>query len=79
MTDSKEPTHTAFALKRANKRQFISVEIGKGRQEANGAFHAYLDRLPIGGFSGYVQFVPIGKEPPEPQRPDNSGEEEEEI
>jgi hypothetical protein len=79
MTDSKAPTHTAFAMKRLSKTRFVWLEIGKGRLDSDGAYHGFLDRLPVCGFTGYVHFVPIGKEPPEPepQRPDQSGEEEE--
>jgi hypothetical protein len=79
MTDSKSPTHTAFAMKRINKNRSLWMEIGKGRLDSNGAFHGLLDRLPIGGFTGYVHFARIGTEPPgpEPQRPDDTGEEEE--
>lgn len=74
MTDSKEPTHAAFAMKRLSKTRFSWLEIGTGRLDDNGAFHGFLDRLPIGGFTGYVQFVPIGTQPPlpEPERPSHS-------
>jgi hypothetical protein len=46
--------------------------------DRNGVFHGFLDRLPIGGFSGYVHFAPIGEAPPdaEPQRPDEPEEED---
>lgn len=80
MADSKSPTHTAFALKRLGKSRAMWLEIGKGRIDENGVFHGFIDRTPIGGFTGYVYFAPIGTAPPEaePQRPDNSGEESEE-
>lgn len=79
MPDSKDPTHNAIAMKRLSKTRFISLEIGKGRQDSDGVFHAFIDRLPVGGFTGYVYFAPTGKEPPapEPQRPDDTGEDEE--
>jgi hypothetical protein len=78
MADSKSPTHVAFALKRISKSRAVWLEIGKGRVDANGGFHGFIDRTPIGGFSGYVYFAPIGSTPPEPepQRPDQPGEEE---
>jgi len=71
MADSKAPTHTAFALKREGRKYGRWLEIGSGRQESNGVFHGILDRLPVGGFSGYVYFAPVGTEPPppEPERP----------
>lgn len=67
----KAPTHTARALKRVGRRFTRWLEIGTGRQGEDGAFHAYLDRTPIGGWTGYVHFAPIGAEPPQlpPQRP----------
>ena len=79
MPDSKDPTHNAFAMKRLSKTRFKWLDIGKGRQDSDGTFHGFIDRLPVGGFSGYVYFAPIGKEPPapEPQRPDDTGEDEE--
>jgi hypothetical protein len=78
MDDNKARTHIAYALRRESRTRFSSLEIGKGRCDDDGTFHGYLDRLPIGGFTGYVQFVPVGKDPslPTPQRPDPSGEEE---
>jgi hypothetical protein len=75
MTDSKAPTHIAYALRRLSKTRSIWLEIGKGRLDTNGVFHGFLDRTVIGGFSGYVYFAPIGTEPPlpEPARPAQSG------
>ena len=54
-----------------NETRFIWLEIGKGRLDSDGAFHGFIDRLPVGGFSGYVYFGRIGTEPPapEPERP----------
>lgn len=71
MTDSKAPTHTAFALKREGKRYGRWLEIGTARQEENGVIHVFLDRTPIGGFNGYVFLAPKGAEPEfaEPERP----------
>lgn len=71
-TGSSEPTHTALAKKWLNKKQFVWLEIGTARlEEETGILHAHLDRLPIGGFTGYVYFSPHGAEPPrsEPKRP----------
>ena len=73
MVDGKNPTHTAFALRRYSKRHGTWLEIGTGRQDSNGAFHAVLDRLPVGGFNGYVYFAPIGAGPPEDLSPTRPG------
>ncbi|MEO7142479.1 MAG: hypothetical protein ABI165_03150 [Bryobacteraceae bacterium] len=71
MADSKTPRHTAFAMKRRSKTRFIWLEIGTGRLDSNGVFHGIRDRLPVGGFTGYVYYAPIGEKPPdaEPERP----------
>src|ERR1017187_10089618 len=71
MPDSKAPTHVAFAMKRLRKTRFIWLESGRGSLDSNGVFHGFLDRMPIGGFTGYVYFAPIGTQPPlpEPERP----------
>jgi hypothetical protein len=79
MADSKTPTHTAFAMKRLSKTRFVWLEIGNGRQDSNGAFHGFIDRMPVGGFTGYVYFAPVGETPPdpEPERPVQRADEEE--
>ena len=50
------------------------LEIGTGRDDKDGTVHVFLDRMPIGGFTGYVCLAPIGKTPPvtepHPERPD---------
>lgn len=78
MTDSKSPTHTAFALKREGKKYGRWLEIGTARQESTGVIHLFLDRTPIGGFNGYVYLAPIGAQPPqsEPERPGEPSEAE---
>jgi hypothetical protein len=78
MAENEAPTHIAFAKRYYTKRRFIWLEIGKGRLDKTGNFHGLLDRLPIGGLSGYTCFVRIGQEPPapEPERPDDSGEDQ---
>jgi hypothetical protein len=74
--DNKARTHVAYTKKWLTKKQFIWLEIGKGRLDPGGTFQSFLDRLPIGGFNGYVHFARIGVPPPdpEPQRPDDIGE-----
>jgi hypothetical protein len=70
-TEGKESTHTAYALKREGRRHGRWLEIGTGRQDADGVIHVFLDRTPLGGFNGYVYLAPIGSQPPisEPERP----------
>jgi hypothetical protein len=78
MAEDKTPTHIALAKKYYTKKLFTWLEIGKGRLDQNGVFHGMHDRLPVGGWSGYTCFVPIGQEPPEaePERPDDTGEDQ---
>ncbi len=70
MTDSEEPTHNAFILKREGRRYGKYLHSGTGRlDKATGVFKGFIDRLPIGGFTGYIYFAPIGQEPPDPEAP----------
>ena len=45
--------------------------------------HVFLDRTPLGGFSGHVYIAPVGVRPedpkPQPQRPAAPSEDEEEF
>jgi hypothetical protein len=82
MADDKSPTHVALVKKHyGNKKKlFTWLEIGKGRLNSNGSFDGLLDRMPIGGFTGYIHFARIGQQPPEPEpeRPDaDTGDDEE--
>lgn len=81
MTDSKAPTHTAFAMKWEGRRYGRWLEIGTARQESTGVIHLFLDRTPIGGFNGYAYLAPIGTQPPqsdlEPRHPSRNFEAEE--
>ena len=73
MAENTTRTHTAFTLRREGKRHGRWLEIGTARLEGDGPAHVFLDRLPVGGFTGYVHLVPLGAQPPapepEPQRP----------
>ena len=75
-------THTAWAIKREGKKMRRLLEIGSGRidKETN-RVHVFMDRLPIGGFTGYVLLSPIGELPsvpePLPRRPDQPEDEDE--
>lgn len=76
------PTHTAFTFRREGRRQRFGrwIEIGVARSdEDTGAVRVFLDRLPVGGFSGHIYLAPRGTEPPPPtpQRPGESGDEDE--
>lgn len=67
------PTHTAFAFKREGRKFGRWLEIGVARSEDDGTIRVFLDRLPIGGFTGGVLLSPIGTTPalpePPPRRP----------
>jgi hypothetical protein len=79
MTDDTTPTHIALVKKFYSKKRFTWLEVGKGRLDKDGNFHGMHDRLPVGGWTGYTCFVRIGQQPPEPEpeRPDDTGEDEE--
>jgi hypothetical protein len=70
----KPPTHAAYALRRESRTRSRYIEIGHARIEKAGDIHqVFLDRLPIGGFTGHVFLSPIGVKPqdpePQPERP----------
>jgi hypothetical protein len=68
MTDIREPTHAAYALRRETRAKSRYIEIGTARIEKTGdVHHIFLDRLPIGGFTGHVFLSPIGVKPPDPE------------
>jgi hypothetical protein len=76
MTDSDPQILSAYTPRLIRGRFSRWLEIGTGKMGSDGVmvFHASLDRLPIGGFSGEVYFVPLGTEPPilGPPRPSAS-------
>jgi len=68
-------THRAWATRREGKGFTRSLEIGTGRiDKERDQAHLFLDRLPIGGFTGYVMLSPINETPqipePQPRRPE---------
>jgi hypothetical protein len=79
MTARKAPTHTAYTLKRETRAVFRWLEIGVAHIDSDnqGDHHIYLDRFPIGAFTGHIHLSPIGTTPgdPEPQseRPTDDG------
>jgi hypothetical protein len=72
---NRSPTHTAYAFKREGRKSGRWLEIGIARAETNdrGLVRVFLDRLPIGGFTGGVLLTPFGTEPPEPTGPQRPG------
>ena len=81
-TNEKPRTHTAWAIQQQRVRRLTimrALEVGEGRVDAEGA-HLFLDRMPLGGFSGYIKLLPKGVKPstppPTPSRPDEGDDEE---
>jgi hypothetical protein len=72
----KPPTHAAHALRKESRNRSRYIEIGHARIEKDGdVHHIFLDRLPIGGFTGHVFLSPIGVKLPDPeQQPERPGE-----
>jgi hypothetical protein len=73
---NKPHTHIAYTRQRIGKKFIRELEIGSGYIDDEGVAHAFLNRLPIGGFTGYVRLAPKDKLLPEatPQRPDDDEE-----
>jgi hypothetical protein len=82
MSEQKPLTHSAFAMKREGRAGYRWLEVGMARIESDGAtgHHVYLDRMPIGGFTGHIYLSPAGVAPPVPeplpQRPEEAGGED---
>ncbi|MGE4046254.1 MAG: hypothetical protein AB7F35_15465 [Acetobacteraceae bacterium] len=79
-TDNKAPTHTAYAFRREGKKFGRLLECGTGRLDRDqNIVHVFMNRLPIGAWSGYVVLSPIGAPPPtaQPQRPGDKDDEDE--
>ena len=80
MPDKQPPTHNAYALRRESRHRSRYIEIGHAsiKGTPDGVHHIFLDRLPIGGFTGHITLSPIGvKLPdpePQPERPADDGE-----
>lgn len=73
------PTHSAFAFKREGRKFGRWLEIGVARAEDDGTIRLFLDRLPIGGFTGGVLLSPVGtvpEVPPPPRRPGDTDEDD---
>jgi hypothetical protein len=77
MAEKKTPTHTAYARKRETRVLSRYIEIGHAHigSEGDNLHHVFVDRLPVGGFSGHILLSPINKRPPDPQpEPERPGE-----
>jgi hypothetical protein len=75
--NDKPPSHIAYALKREGRHRSRYIEIGHANIHSgrDGVHHVFLDRLPIGGFSGHIFLSPIGVKPPDPEpEPERPGE-----
>ncbi len=72
----KAPTHIAHALRKESRQRSRYIEIGHARIEKDGEIHhVFLDRLPVGGFTGHVFLSPVGVQLPEPEpQPERPGE-----
>jgi hypothetical protein len=86
MADStNKMTLTAWAYKRISRGRTASgywLEIGKAGPADDGETRVYLDRTPIGGWTGAVRLRPIGAGPPKlpapkPLRPQSDDEDAE--
>jgi hypothetical protein len=70
MADNKRPpTHGAYALRRESRLRSRWIEIGHASVAPGGTtvHHVFLDRLPIGGFTGHIYLSPTGVKPPDPE------------
>ena len=77
MADKKAPTHIAYTLKRESRTLSRYIEIGAARIDKHGDIHnVYLDRLPVGGFTGQITLSPVNSKPPAPPEPQRPGEDE---
>jgi hypothetical protein len=71
-------THTAYVLKRETRTTVRWLEVGGASLQLDTkaeSHHIYLDRLPVGGFTGHITLHPVGVQPPLPA-PARPGEEE---
>ena len=63
MAEKRSSTHRAYATKREGD-SVRYLEIGVATMHSDGkGFDVQLDRLPIGGFNGYILVRPSGAKP----------------
>lgn len=76
MTENKNPTHTAYALRRQG-RSARWLEIGRASMHSDGdGFDVLLDRMPVGGFTGHILVRADNAKQPELPMPPTMPEEE---
>ncbi|MGE0280198.1 MAG: hypothetical protein AB7P20_06240 [Rhizobiaceae bacterium] len=75
----KNHTHIAWAYQRTGKKHGRLLEVGSGRLDPDrNVAHVVMTRLPIGGFSGYVQLLPHGTKPmPQQVQPEQAADDDE--
>ena len=68
-------THTAYAFKRLGRKHGRFLEVGSGQIDHDrNIVHVFMDRQPIGGYTGYVVLAPHGVKPePPPATPQRPG------
>ncbi len=59
-------THIVYTLRRESRLRSRWLEVGHARINNDGTsvHQVFLDRLPVGGFSGRLFLSPIGTKPP---------------
>jgi hypothetical protein len=76
MVEKKPLTHDAYALKRDAPRapgRWIEIGFAHIDADANNEHDIFLDRLPIGGFTGHIHLSPKGVKPQAPTQPPRPG------
>lgn len=79
ITLPKNHTHIAHAYQRTGRKSGRLLEVGSGRIDAvRNVAHIVMNRQPIGGYTGYIQLLPIGVKPVpqdgQPEQMDDSAE-----
>jgi hypothetical protein len=65
MTTGNNHTHTAYAFQRNGRKSGRLLEVGPARIDREcDVVHLFMNRQPIGGYTGYVVLYPIGQQPP---------------
>ena len=66
-----------MGVQRLGRKSGTLLEVGTGRIDADrNIAHVYMNRQPIGGYTGYVELASTGTKPPpvsemQPMRPDD--------
>jgi hypothetical protein len=71
----KDHTHIVWAYQRTGRKTGRLLECGSGRIDHDrNIAHVVMNRQPIGGYTGYVQLLPIGMKP-QPEQDADTGDE----